>query len=62
VHTAAALAAGATLGEVMEMLELTSALGVHAINVGVPLLTEVLVEEGLRGEHEGGGRGRWGPG
>ena len=47
-HTVTALDAGATPGEVMEVLELTSVLGVHAIDVGVPLLTEVLVEEGLR--------------
>jgi hypothetical protein len=56
-HTAAALAAGATPGEVMEVLELASVLGVHAINVGVPLLTEALVEEGLGGRRRrvGGG-------
>jgi alkylhydroperoxidase/carboxymuconolactone decarboxylase family protein YurZ len=55
-HTAAALAAGATPAEVLEVLELTSVLGVHAINVGVPLLGEVLAEEGLAGG-PGGGRG-----
>jgi hypothetical protein len=66
-----ALAMGATPGKVMEALELTSVLGVYAINVGVLLLTEVLVEEGWRGEEEGWrgkregrerGRGIWGPG
>jgi len=46
-HTAAALAAGATKEEIMEVLELSSVLGVHAVNVGVPLLSEVLEEEGL---------------
>lgn len=56
-HTAAALAAGATPGEVMEVLELASVLGVHAINVGVPLLTEVMMEEGLRGEKKKKGGG-----
>jgi alkylhydroperoxidase/carboxymuconolactone decarboxylase family protein YurZ len=47
-HVAAALAAGATPQEVMEVLELTSTLGIHAANIGVPLLVEVLTEEGLR--------------
>jgi alkylhydroperoxidase/carboxymuconolactone decarboxylase family protein YurZ len=47
-HVAAALEAGATPAEVMEVLELTSTLGIHAANIGVPLLVEVLTEEGLR--------------
>ena len=32
----------------MEVLELTSTLGIHAANIGVPLLLEVLTEEGIR--------------
>jgi alkylhydroperoxidase/carboxymuconolactone decarboxylase family protein YurZ len=47
-HVAAALDHGATPAEVMEVLELTSTLGIHACNIGVPLLLEVLQEEGLR--------------
>ncbi|MCI2416883.1 carboxymuconolactone decarboxylase family protein [Saccharopolyspora sp. K220] len=47
-HIRAALAFGATQEEVMEVLELTSTLGIHAANIGVPLLLEVLEEEGLR--------------
>jgi alkylhydroperoxidase/carboxymuconolactone decarboxylase family protein YurZ len=47
-HVTAALNHGATPAEVMEVLELTSTLGIHACNVGVPLLLEVLREEGLR--------------
>src|SRR5690606_4423493 len=47
-HIAAAFDHGATVEEVMEVLELTSTLGIHASNVGVPLLLEVLEEEGLR--------------
>lgn len=47
-HVAAALDAGATPAEIMEVLELTSTLGVHTLNLGVPLLVEVLEEEGLR--------------
>ena len=47
-HIAAALGHGATPGEIMEVLELTSTLGIHACNIGVPLLMEVLEEEGLR--------------
>lgn len=47
-HTAAALAAGATKEEIMEVLEMTSVLGVHAVNVGVPLLTQVLQEDSMQ--------------
>jgi alkylhydroperoxidase/carboxymuconolactone decarboxylase family protein YurZ len=47
-HIAAALDHGATPAEIMEVLELTSTLGIHACNIGVPLLLEVLEEEGLR--------------
>ncbi|KAH8699105.1 carboxymuconolactone decarboxylase [Talaromyces proteolyticus] len=45
-NMAAALAAGATQAEVLETLELTSVLGVHSVSCGVPLLHEVLAEEG----------------
>ncbi|QPP09350.1 gamma-carboxymuconolactone decarboxylase [Streptomyces bathyalis] len=47
-HIRAALAHGATSDEIMEVLELTSTLGIHACNIGVPLLLEVLDEEGVR--------------
>jgi alkylhydroperoxidase/carboxymuconolactone decarboxylase family protein YurZ len=47
-HIRAALDLGASAAEVMEVLELTSTLGIHACNVGIPLLIEVLTEEGLR--------------
>lgn len=43
-----ALAAGASLAEIMEVLELTATLGIHACNIGVPLLLEVLEEAGQR--------------
>ncbi|QWA09291.1 carboxymuconolactone decarboxylase family protein [Sodalis ligni] len=43
-----ALSYGATREELMEVLELTATLGIHAANIGVPLLMEVLEEEGLR--------------
>ncbi|EXJ69250.1 uncharacterized protein A1O5_07286 [Cladophialophora psammophila CBS 110553] len=46
-HTEAALKAGATRDEILEVLELSSVLGIHAVNVGVPLLNEVLQEEGI---------------
>ncbi|MCP9969403.1 carboxymuconolactone decarboxylase family protein [Actinomadura madurae] len=49
-HIRAALEQGATGAEIMEVLELTSTLGIHACNIGVPLLLEVLEEEGLRTE------------
>lgn len=47
-HVRAAIAHGATAEELTEVLELTSTLGIHATNIGVPLLLEVLTEEGLR--------------
>ncbi len=47
-HVRAALDLGASTAEVMEVLELTSTLGIHACNIGVPLLIEVLTEEGKR--------------
>ncbi|MQA04544.1 MAG: gamma-carboxymuconolactone decarboxylase [Streptosporangiales bacterium] len=47
-HVRAAFDHGATPAEVMEVLELTSTLGIHACNIGVPLLVEVLEEEGVR--------------
>lgn len=47
-HIRAALAAGATPAEVMEVLECTATLAIHAMNVGVPVLTEILAERGIR--------------
>lgn len=47
-HIKAALKLGATPQEIMEVLELTSTLGIHAMNIGVPILVEVLEEKGLR--------------
>lgn len=47
-HVKAAIAFGASREELMEVLELTSTLGIHAANIGVPILLEVLSEAGLR--------------
>ena len=47
-HIAAALKFGASAQEIMEVLELSSTLGIHAMNIGVPILVEVLTEKGLR--------------
>ncbi|MGH3343158.1 MAG: carboxymuconolactone decarboxylase family protein [Carbonactinosporaceae bacterium] len=47
-HMRAALELGATEKQLMEVLELTSTLGIHAANIGVPLLLEVMEEQGLR--------------
>lgn len=47
-HIKAALEAGATPQEIMEVLELSATLGIHAMNIGVPILVEVLEEKGLR--------------
>lgn len=47
-HIKAALEAGATGAEIMEVLELSATLGIHAMNIGVPILVQVLKEKGLR--------------
>lgn len=47
-HIKAALAAGATGNEIMEVLEISATLGIHAMNIGVPILIQVLEEKGLR--------------
>lgn len=44
VHNA--LDAGASREEIVEVLQLTATLGIHACNIGVPLLQEVLEETG----------------
>ncbi|KAI1493466.1 AhpD-like protein [Biscogniauxia mediterranea] len=51
-HAGAALAAGASAAEVLEVVALASTLGIHACNVGVPVLVEV-----LRERKEGDGEG-----
>ncbi|KAH3972154.1 hypothetical protein HBH51_107330 [Parastagonospora nodorum] len=45
-HTKSALQNGATKAEIVEVLSLTSTLGIHACTVGVPILFEVLEEQG----------------
>ena len=47
-HIRAALRAGATRAELVEVIQLASTVGIHAANVGVPVLLEVLEEEGKR--------------
>lgn len=44
----AAINAGATKEELAEVLALTATLGIHACNIGVPLLLDVLEETGAR--------------
>lgn len=53
-----ALAAGASKEEIIETLELTSTLGIHACNIGVPLLFEVMRELGGYESHFEGKDGR----
>lgn len=45
-HIKRALEYGATAQEIMEVLELTSTLGIHAANIGVPILVEELEARG----------------
>jgi alkylhydroperoxidase/carboxymuconolactone decarboxylase family protein YurZ len=46
-HIKQALALGATSAEIMEVLELTATLGIHACNIGVPILVEELEAAGM---------------
>ncbi len=45
-HIRQALEHGATAAEIMEVLELTATLGIHACNIGVPILVEELEAKG----------------
>lgn len=45
-HIKRALELGATAEEIMEVIELTSTLGIHAANIGVPILVEELEASG----------------
>jgi alkylhydroperoxidase/carboxymuconolactone decarboxylase family protein YurZ len=45
-HVTAAVKEGASRDEILEVIELSSTLGIHACNIGVPLLVQVLKEEG----------------
>jgi alkylhydroperoxidase/carboxymuconolactone decarboxylase family protein YurZ len=45
-HIKQALEYGATAAEIMEVIELTSTLGIHAANIGVPILVEELEAAG----------------
>ncbi|KAI0401975.1 AhpD-like protein [Xylaria palmicola] len=45
-HITSAAREGASKNEILEVIELSSTLGIHACNIGVPLLVEVLKEEG----------------
>jgi alkylhydroperoxidase/carboxymuconolactone decarboxylase family protein YurZ len=60
-HMRAALKAGASKAEIVEVLCLSSTLGIHACNIGVPLLCEVLREEGreVPSGMEGMSKGQW---
>jgi alkylhydroperoxidase/carboxymuconolactone decarboxylase family protein YurZ len=48
IHIRKAIEHGATREELMEVLELTSTMGIHAATVGVPVLLDVLDETGRR--------------
>ena len=56
LHVKEAMNAGATAAEVMEVVELTSTLGIHACNIGVPILVEVMKEEGIFDSHPTAGK------
>lgn len=60
-HTHAALANGATPAEIAETLSLTATLGIHACTTGIPLLFEVLEEQGKAPPKgmQGMNKGQW---
>lgn len=47
-HIREALRLGATRAQVLEVLECAATVGIHAMNIGVPILVQVLEEKGLR--------------
>jgi alkylhydroperoxidase/carboxymuconolactone decarboxylase family protein YurZ len=47
VHMDNAIAAGATISEVFEVIAITSTLGIDAVTNGVPILLDVMSEEGI---------------
>lgn len=51
VNIKKAIASGATVAEIREVIQLASTLGIHACNVGMPTLIEVMKEEGLYKDH-----------
>lgn len=53
LHMQNALALGATRDEIMEVLELTSVLGIHTCTLGVPILMEELRDMGRGDEVDG---------
>lgn len=55
-HMKDAATAGATLDEVFEVLELSSTLGIHACNIGIPTLVKVMEEEGILDSHPTAGK------
>lgn len=48
-HVRRAIELGATPQEILEVFELAATLGIHTMNIGVPLLVEVLEERGRTG-------------
>jgi len=50
IHMRNALRLGATPGEIMEMLEITSLMGIHGVQVAAPLLLEQLEGSKSKGE------------
>lgn len=47
VHMQNALIYGATKEEIMEVIEIASLLGIHSVNVGVPILLQEMEREGI---------------
>ena len=48
MHVQNALRLGATVAEIMEVLQLTTAIGIHTVTEGVPILLEEARNAGKR--------------
>jgi alkylhydroperoxidase/carboxymuconolactone decarboxylase family protein YurZ len=46
LHIRNALNHGATVGQILEVMEISSVLGIHAVTVGVPIMVEELEAAG----------------
>ncbi|EXJ65844.1 uncharacterized protein A1O5_11085, partial [Cladophialophora psammophila CBS 110553] len=55
-HIDAALKEGATPAEIIEVIEVAGTLGIHACKIEVPLLVEVMKEEGIYDKHASVGK------
>ncbi|GAB7356251.1 hypothetical protein MBLNU459_g7065t1 [Dothideomycetes sp. NU459] len=54
-HVKAAIAAGASSDEIMEVIGLTYLVGIHTVTLGAPILLELMEELGIKGDGDDSG-------